>query len=77
MVFQSCKNPSLIKQCCVLTEKSKYKSIKHDLCILQRAGVVLPLTRLPGVMRALRHPWLRLPQNPHTAIDHRCALQEV
>ncbi|QEY58518.1 hypothetical protein FXF61_04770 [Pseudomonas sp. C27(2019)] len=39
--------------------------------MLQRASVVLPLTRPPGVMRALRHPWLRLPQHPHTAIDHR------
>ncbi|QEY59470.1 hypothetical protein FXF61_10000 [Pseudomonas sp. C27(2019)] len=46
--------------------------LKHDLCMLQRAGVVLPLTRLPGVMRALRHPWLRSTQHPHTAIDHRC-----
>ena len=44
--------------CYVLTEKSKYKSIKHDLCVLQRASVVFPLTRLPGVMQALRHPWL-------------------
>ncbi|QEY58463.1 hypothetical protein FXF61_04480 [Pseudomonas sp. C27(2019)] len=43
--------------------------------MLQRAGVVLPLTRLPGVMRALRHPWLRLSQHPHTATDHRYGFQ--
>ncbi|WP_178087281.1 hypothetical protein [Pseudomonas sp. C27(2019)] len=43
--------------------------------MLQRASVVLPLTRHPGVMRALRHPWLRSPQHPHTAIDHRCCFQ--
>ncbi|WP_178087253.1 hypothetical protein [Pseudomonas sp. C27(2019)] len=46
------------------------KSFEHYLCMTQRASVVIPLTRLPGVMRALRHPWLRLPQHPHTAVDH-------
>ncbi|WP_178087283.1 hypothetical protein [Pseudomonas sp. C27(2019)] len=43
--------------------------------MLQRASVVLPLTRYPGVMRALRHPWLRLPQHPHTAVDHCCGFR--
>ena len=59
--------------CSALAYQLKIKSIKHFLRMLQRAGVVLPLTRLPGVMRALRHPWLRLPQHPHTAINHQCS----
>ncbi|WP_178087286.1 hypothetical protein [Pseudomonas sp. C27(2019)] len=43
---------------------------RSTLSMPHRASVVLPLTRHPGVMRALRHPWLRLPQHPHTANDH-------
>ncbi|WP_178087288.1 hypothetical protein [Pseudomonas sp. C27(2019)] len=46
------------------------KTFRNSWRMLQRASVVLPLTRHPGVMRALRHPWLRSPQHPHTAVDH-------
>ena len=63
--------------CSALAYQLKIKKNEHFLRITQRASVVLPLTRLPDVMRALRHSWLRLPQHPHTAIDHRCGLQDV
>jgi hypothetical protein len=57
------------------------KSFRNHLRMLQRAGVVLPLTRHPGVMRALRHPWLRLPQHPHTAVlttpIPKCAMPRI
>ncbi|QEY59357.1 hypothetical protein FXF61_09395 [Pseudomonas sp. C27(2019)] len=37
------------------------KSLMNHLRMPHRANGVLPLTHLPGVMRALRHPWLRSP----------------
>ncbi|QEY59485.1 hypothetical protein FXF61_10095 [Pseudomonas sp. C27(2019)] len=61
--------------CSALVYQLKIKKNEHFLRITQRASVVLPLTRLPDVMRALRHPWLRSPQHPHTAIDHRYSFQ--
>ena len=44
-----------------LAHKSTSKNEQTVLGLTQRANITFPATRRPGVIRALRHPWLRLP----------------
>ena len=38
------------------------------------ASVAFPSMRLPASIRALRHPWLRLPRHQRGTSEHWCAL---